>query len=335
MLGICCSDGARCRTGPECCEEKLEDALSRLSFDEIKHLIHAQSSYIDENSPFFSARCENSSREGEALEQSRGGEAMTGAHAPLADSSSCCCGSETGGLLPRTAAEAFAVSAPAGSEVHSVDSIQGAPVQVGRLPSKVSSWRRKQLEASSYLRAEAQLEDTGKEDIMYSGDEVVGPLNMRALETAAAATAYAGSFSARTASTEQGPSPPFSARASASESGRQSSHKELPGTAFLDSLSDDVLEKALALGKVVGPTASDPCARDWSIDSEEQGPGPISKSHQTPAMGASIIEHGYKFDTDGFHEVGSLDDADEMRGRFHVEHPITQLPSVSGSIWLG
>jgi len=63
---------------------------------------------------------------------------------------------------------------------------------------------------------------------------------------------------------------------------------------------------ALSLGKSVGPTSSERSAGGCSDKSEEL-PGPCRQSQATPAMGAMVIEHGYKFDGDGFHEVGSLD----------------------------
>jgi len=314
MLGLCCRKD-------ECCEEKLEDALSRLSFDEIKHLIHAESRYMDERigSATVSANGAIESPRSQPCDP----DSMTSGGEPGGSSiSTWCCSSDEQGLGSSFTSsgppvDALAVALPTATS--GAELMSGSPSQVGHLPSKVSSWRRKQLQARLYLREEAPLND--RCDITYSSDkginskdlqvfethafagassesppESISSVNRRALETAAAATVYAcGAMrtSSREASTPRSPHRLHNGRT-------PSASRDISRTETTD------------LMEVVGPTPSCDISKDgWSVCSDDAPPGGCTRSSETPAMGALVIEHGYKFDSGGFHEVGTLDTLDE------------------------
>merc|ERR1712086_1214524 len=70
--------------------------------------------------------------------------------------------------------------------------------------------------------------------------------------------------------------------------------------------------EATDLMEAVGPTTPRDISKDgWSVCSDDAPPGGCTRSSETPAMGALVIEHGYKFDSGGFHEVGTLDTMEE------------------------
>jgi len=59
------------------------------------------------------------------------------------------------------------------------------------------------------------------------------------------------------------------------------------------------------LGRAVDLSPSE--LSTWSIPSDKP-PGPCAESSDVPSMGATLIDRGYKFDADGFNEVGTLEE---------------------------
>jgi len=246
MLSVCCSDnGARCRAGPECCEEKLEGALSRLSFDEIRRLIQSEAGP--------SVHAHNSAHAAESSNQE--------SHIPAGE---------------------LSTSEAVGSSL------------VGHVPGKASQWRLIHLEASNYIQDDVQ--SASDDTDAFKGYVSSEGIDQRALKTAAAATVQAQVH--RTTPRDTTP------RVANSTGSADPNISYASATAFLDSLSDDLLLKAVspATAELQGHSSD-----AWSVKSEDP-PGPCSKSTDIPTM---IIEQGYRFDHDGFCEVGTLDSAED------------------------
>lgn len=257
-----------------CCQEKIE-GLSLLSFDEIKHLIHSDSGETGGSSG-SNWRCSSDEQVNALTDAPPGGK-------PGAD------------LMSANAS------------------------QVGHVPSKVSSWRQRQLQASYYLREEAHLNDVCNdtydaeerisakdlqvfETHVFAGTssesppECISTVNKRALEIAAAATVYACGAT-RTSSTPS--STPRSSRR-LHNGGNPSTSRDISRTEAPDLMDAEGRAPLRDISK-----------DGWSVCSDDAPPGGCTRSSDTPVMGALVIEYGYKFDSGGFHEVGTLDALDD------------------------
>jgi hypothetical protein len=264
----------QCRscTVNECCEaEAIEDAISRLRFDEIKDLIRLHG----------------------------------------LNTSSCCTEGQYNGGIDLGNAAAASVS-----EGVSDDEFCSHPQQAQNLPSRVSSWRQKHLKVHSDATALSQVDAPSMENLVYCSDASVEPMgvvlgemgNLKPLESITSAAVAV--FTARTDAASRVDSTP----------GKVSSrHRLASSLRALDSIQEDAEEQfsqpqtsARSTHTVASQTSG------WTIVSDKP-PGPVNQTAEVGAMGVAVLEHGYVVETEGFHEVGSLDDP--HLPPMHLMHP--------------